>query len=111
VTPVSRPLLVTFSVLTGLNVVLGGAALAELVDPKWIGLAVLGSAGLTAGLGYYVRGQVTPWPEVAAQRTDRGLVAGPAAPGTTAVGEPVDVLANQPYPGPYTAHPLDHPEE
>jgi hypothetical protein len=90
-TTVSRPLLLAFSVVAGLDVILGGAALAELVDPKWIGLAVLVKGGIAAGLGVWVRGQVTPWSTVSVQRTEQGLRAGPAAPGLIEVGDRVNV--------------------
>lgn len=89
----SRPVLIAFSILAGLDVILGGVALIEIVDPKIVGAATLLQAGFAVGLSYYVQGRVAPWSSVAAQeRSDGTIVAGPAAPGMTKVGTPVDVL-------------------
>jgi hypothetical protein len=88
----SRPVLVAFSVLAGLQVLTGGALLGDVFGPKVAGAAVLVVASAQAGLTFYVRGMV-PAAAVAAQRTpDGSLVAGPAAPGRTDVGEIVDVV-------------------
>lgn len=88
----SRPVLLTFSALAGLQVLTGGAALADILGPKTFGLIVLLVAAVQAGMSYYVHNQVTPWKDVAAKKTPEGVVvAGPAAeavPGTavTVVG-------------------------
>ena len=76
----SRPVLIAFSILVGLNVILSGTALAEVVDPKIIGVAGLVNTGITVGLYTYVRGNVAPWGTIAAQRDAVGTVRlGPAA--------------------------------
>lgn len=88
-----QPVLVMNSVLAGLGILLGGAALLDYVDPKLVGLLILVHAALTFGWGTYVRGRVYPQEKVAAavERQDGRLVtvAGPAA--VVKTGQPVDV--------------------
>lgn len=93
-----RPVVVMSAVLAGANTFVAGAAFADVV-PRWVaGLAALIVASTTVGWGAYVNGIVTPFARVAARRLPSGdLIAGPAAPGTTPEGEPVDVLRNEPF--------------
>jgi hypothetical protein len=92
-----KPVVVVFSILAGAQVILGGAALGEVVPAKWIGLAALVVAGVQVGMTFYVQGKVTPYENVAARVTpDGSLIAGPAAPGVTKEGEIVDVLRPAP---------------
>lgn len=56
----SRPVLVVFSVLAGLQVLTGGAALADFVGAKVAGLIVLAVAAGQVGMTFYVQGRVTP---------------------------------------------------
>jgi hypothetical protein len=74
------PVLIMAAVIGGLQVLLGGAALADFVDVEVIGLANLVLAAVTTGFGIFTKGQVTPWVDVVAKATSGGLVvAGPAA--------------------------------
>lgn len=92
------PVLLWMSILAALQVLTGGAALAEVIGAQVAGLAVLTVAALQTGIQFYVRGQVTPWQDVIAKVGPDGTpVAGPAhsAPTGTAVEgppepEPVD---------------------
>jgi hypothetical protein len=94
------------SVLAGLTFIGGGAALADVVPTKTLGLGLLVLGGIQIGWSTYVQGQVVPLPLVAAHRdsSTHALVAGPAAPGvasssfgSTNVGDVVDVTkADQP---------------
>lgn len=95
-----RPVLIMNSVLAGLTFVGGGAALADVIPAKALGLGLLVLGGIQIGWGTYVQGQVVPLPLVAAHRDadTQALVAGPAAPGvastaagSTNVGDVVDV--------------------
>jgi hypothetical protein len=67
-------------IIAGLQVILGGSALADFIDPKLIGLFTLILAAITVTYGVITRGQVTPWVDVVAKATSAGnVVAGPAA--------------------------------
>lgn len=97
---VPRPVLLMNSVLAGLTFVGGGAALADVIPAKWLGLGLLVLGGVQVGWSAYVQGQVVPLPLVAARLDTEtaALVAGPAAPGassrlpgSTNVGDVVDV--------------------
>jgi hypothetical protein len=66
-----------------------GVITTELL-PLWLGL---GAALLAVPAVEGARAKVTPYHGVAAlQRPDGAIVAGPAAPGTTKPGTPVEVL-------------------
>lgn len=83
-----NPVLIMAAIIAALQVILGGSALADFIDPKLIGLFNLILAAVTVGYGVVTRGQVTPWVDVAAKATPNGgIVAGPAANQTT--GTPV----------------------
>jgi hypothetical protein len=95
-----RPVLIMNSVLAGVSFVGGGAALADVLPAKWLGLGLLLLGGVQIGWSAYVQGQVVPLPLVAAHRDSdtQALIAGPAAPGvasvalgSTNVGDVVDV--------------------
>lgn len=76
----TNPVLIMAGIIAGLQVILGGSALADFVDPKIIGLCTLVLAGITVACGIITRGQVTPWVDVVAKATPAGnIVAGPAA--------------------------------
>ena len=100
-----RPVLIMNSVLAGLTFVGGGAALADVIPPVPLGIGLLVLGGVQIGWSTYVQGQVVPLPLVAA-RVDAdtlALVAGPAAPGvasrapgSTNVGDVVDVTKADP---------------
>jgi hypothetical protein len=100
----SRPVLITMSVLAGAQVLVGGAALGDVIGKDAAGLAIIAVAAIQAGMQFYVQGQVTPTVNVAAQRRDDGrVVAGPAATAVLAgdanVGEPVKVEIKPPTVG------------
>lgn len=76
----SKPVLVTFSILAGAQVLTGGAALADAIPKNVVGLLVLTTAAVQAGMTFYVQGQVTPWADVVSKVTPEGdVIAGPAA--------------------------------
>lgn len=100
-----RPVLIMNSVLAGVSFIGGGAALADVIPAKWLGLGLLLLGGVQIGWSAYVQGQVVPLPLVAAHRDTgtQALVAGPAAPGvassvlgSTNVGDVVDVTKADP---------------
>lgn len=73
------PVLLWMSILAALQVLTGGAALAEVIGTQVAGLAVLTVAAMQTGVQFYVRGQVTPWETVVSKTTGDGrVVAGPA---------------------------------
>ena len=55
-----EPVVLVMSVLAALQVLAGGAALADLIGQQWAGVFILFVAALQVGLQFYVRGQVTP---------------------------------------------------
>ena len=76
----SKPVLVTFSILAGAQVLTGGAALADVLPANVVGLLILAVASVQAGMTFWVQGQVTPWADVVSKRTPAGqVIAGPAA--------------------------------
>ncbi len=82
--PSSRtsPALIVVAVLAGLQFIAQGAALADFVPAKVVALVGLILAGVTLTVQLILRGQVTPWEDVAAKVDGQGgLVAGPAANG------------------------------
>lgn len=94
------------SVLAGITFIGGGAALADVVPVKPLGLGLLILGGVQIGWSTYVQGRVTPQELVAARRdTGTGaIVAGLAAPGvassaagSTNVGDVVDVTKADPF--------------
>jgi hypothetical protein len=101
-----RPVLIMNSVLAGLTFIGGGAALADVIPATALGIGLLVLGGVQIGWATYTQGQVTPLPLVAA-RLDTGtgaIVAGPAAPGvasaapgSTSVGDVVDVTKAAPF--------------
>lgn len=96
------PVLAVMATLASLHVLVGGAALGDVVGAKVAGLLGLMVAAAEVGAAIYVRGLVTPWDAVVAKVNDAGtIVAGPAAQTTTGapVEEPVP-LDVPPVPGP-----------
>ena len=79
----TEPVRVMASVLAGLQVLVAGTTLSEVLDPKTAALLALVVAALTSAWGEYARGQVSPSSTVAAEEPSDGgpLVAGEAAPG------------------------------
>lgn len=95
----SRPVLITFSILAGMQILTGGAALGDVIGAETAGLIVLAVAAVQGGMSFYVQGTVTPTQDVAAYANNAGtVVAGPAAGVTN--GEPVTVTDKVGYTGP-----------
>lgn len=94
--PQSRttPTLIFVATLAALQFIAQGTALADIVPPNVVALIglILGAVSLAASI--VLRGQVTPWSDVAAKvGADGRLVAGPAAVDTVP-GEVVDVTTS-----------------
>lgn len=89
----SKPVLVLGSVAAGATAIVGVLATVPGVPP-WVTAAVAGIAAVATAVGaVWATGQVTPYEDVAAKRTqDGGLVAGPAT--HVATGAAVDVTAS-----------------
>lgn len=91
----NKTMLILFSILAGLQVLAGGAALGDIIGDQTMGLFVLVVGAFQAGLTVFVRGQI-PLKDVAAYvpQHRRGLVAGPAA--NAPAGEAVHVEREDP---------------
>lgn len=88
-----EPVVLVMSVLAALQIITAGTALADVIGKDLAGLMVLVVAAVQAGVQFYVRGQVTPSVNVAAEQpTEPGAPtqAGPASPLPT--GTDVDVI-------------------
>lgn len=91
----SRPVLITFSILAGLQVLTGAAALAEAIGRDAFGLFAIAVAAVQVGMTFYVQNQVVPNGDVAAYINGDGQpVAGPAAGLTN--GTPVQLAQGVP---------------
>lgn len=55
-----NPVLLVMSILAGVSAALGLGTLQDLVSPTVLGWILLIQAAATAGVQYWVRGQVTP---------------------------------------------------
>lgn len=78
----SRPVLIIFSILAGLQVLSAGAALADVIGKDLFGLFALGVAAIQVGMTFYVQNLTVPLQDVAAYVTGGNsplLVAGPAS--------------------------------
>jgi hypothetical protein len=95
----SRPVLVVFSILAGLDVLFAGAALGDVIGVKTVALGVLATKAVQVGLSFYVQSGVVPVQDVAAYINTSGrAVAGPAAGLTN--GTPVAVSQQPPNTNP-----------
>ena len=109
-----RPVLITFSVLAGLQVLTAGAAFSEVFGEQITGLLILAIAAVQTMMTIYVQGQVTPWNSVIAKVTPAGrLMTGPMAPKAAEVG--VELPGQQTRSSRssirhQTVRPSDHPE-
>lgn len=88
----SKPLLIWSSILVGLQVLTGGAALSDTIGVQAAGMMILAVGALQAGTQFYVNGKVVPTDQVAAAVIDGQMVAGPAASPVT--GTPVTVVTD-----------------
>lgn len=64
-----NPVLLVMSILAGVSAALGLGTLQDLVSPTVLGWILIAQAAATAGVQYWVRGQVTP---LADPRDSRG---------------------------------------
>lgn len=95
----SRPVLITFSVLAGLQVLTGGSALANFIGGEMAGLFILAVASVQVGMTFFVQNSVVPVQDTAAYVNSQGsTVAGPASGVTN--GREVDVVPVPTSPSP-----------
>lgn len=95
-----QPVRIMNSVLAGVTFVGGGAALADFIPLKTLGLCLLILGGVQIGWGEYTKTRVTPNEAVGAIKPD------PAAPGMVAFdaaknipnGTPVELVRSDPAP-------------
>ena len=86
----SRPVLIIFAILAGLQFLTAGAALGDVVGGTIAAFIVLIVAAVQGGMSYYVQGMVIPVGDSVAYINQSGeAVAGPAAGVTN--GAPVVV--------------------
>jgi hypothetical protein len=89
----SRPVLIVFSILAGLQVITGAAALGDIIGDQAFGLIAVIVAAVQVGMTFYVQNQVTPVSDVAAYVDQAGnTVAGPASPPAVIDGTTVEVV-------------------
>lgn len=94
----SRPVLITFSILAGLQVLTGGAVLTDVIGEKFAGFFILVVSAVQVGMTFYVQNLTVPYRDAVAFVDGQGdVVAGPAAPLTN--GTPVDVVQAVPNTG------------
>lgn len=90
----SKPVLITFSVLAGLQVLCAGASLAEMIGAKTAGFVILVVAAVQAGMTFYVHNEVVPNKNVAARKLPDGrVISGPAA--DVGGGKPVTLIEGE----------------
>lgn len=76
----SRPVLITFSILAGLQIITAGTALADVIGATTAGLIVLVIAAVQAGMTFFVQGMVVPLADTVQYiNSDGASVNGPAA--------------------------------
>ena len=91
----SRPVLIVFSILAGLQVLTGAAALGDVIGQEAFGLFAIGVAAVQVGMTFYVQNMTVPQGDVAAYVNSRGdVVAGPA--GGVTNGKLVEVVKTEP---------------
>ena len=98
-----QPVLIMNSVLAGITVISGGAALADFVDKKTLGLLLLIYSGIQVMWSTYTAKRVTPnseVPAVPAVDPDTGAKIFVASDGAKNIpnGTPVDVTITGPAP-------------
>jgi hypothetical protein len=74
-----QPVVIVFSILAALQVLNGGLALIDTIPKDVAAIISLVIGAVTAGASFYVRGMVTPWPQVVSSIQDGHVVAGPAS--------------------------------
>lgn len=90
----SRPVLIIFSILAGLQVITAGTALADVGLPDAVAaLIALIIAAVQVGMTFYVQNQVVPLGDTGAYIDQNGrMVAGPASPPSVLDGSSVEVV-------------------
>jgi hypothetical protein len=79
-----EPVLIWTAILATAQIIVGGAAFADVIGPRWAALAVLIVGALQVGTGVYLRGVVTPVSDPMDNHGNRlvpGQPEGSAAPG------------------------------
>ena len=93
--PKSRPVVIVFSILAGLQVLSNAAGLSEILGAKVFFLLGILVASIQVGMTFYVQNGVVPVTDVGAYTNVSGdLVAGPASGVTN--GKSVDVVKTEP---------------
>jgi hypothetical protein len=79
--PRSKAIIITQSILTGLGILFGATLLADIVDPRIVGLGALLVLSIKGGLDFYIAATTTPTARVVATQEQPGapVVAGPAS--------------------------------
>ena len=93
----SRPVIIIMSVLAGLQILVAGAALTDVVGGKVAAFLVLLVAAAQGGVQFYVQSLVTPTQDVVAYRDKSGsVVPGELANDADRAQEAVAVLTTPP---------------
>jgi hypothetical protein len=91
----SRPVVIVFSILAGLQVLTGAAAISDVIGDQLFGMFAILVAAVQVGKTFYVQNSVVPVGDVGAYTNDAGdLVAGPASGVTN--GKGVEVVKTEP---------------
>jgi hypothetical protein len=87
----SRPVLIVFSILAGLDIVATSAGLSDIIGLKQALVFILATKAVQVGMTFYVQNLTVPVQDVAAFVSPQlQIVAGPAA--QQANGAPVEVI-------------------
>ena len=90
----SRPVVIVFSILAGLQVLTNAGGLSEVLGPKVFFLMGILVASVQVGMTFYVQNAVVPATDVGAYTNSEGnLVAGPASGVTN--GKSVEVVKTE----------------
>lgn len=90
----SRPVIITMSVLAGLQILTAGAALSDVIGPKAAAFFVLVVAAAQGGVQFFVQAMVTPTADVIAYRNKNDyVVAGEAARDPAKAAAAVELLS------------------
>ena len=77
----SRPVVITFAILAGLQVITSATGLSDIVPAEWLFLLGILVAAVQVGMTFYVQNVVVPVKDTAAYVDQEGnLVPGPASP-------------------------------
>lgn len=91
----SRPVVIIFSILAGMQVLTNAGGLSEILGPKVFFLLGILVASVQVGMTFFVQNSVVPQEDVGAYTNAEGkLVAGPASGVTN--GKEVEVVKTEP---------------